>query len=173
MSRHLTAAAAVLLTFCSLPGAAAADVLYMENGDRISGTIKRVWDGELFIESDYADEFAVSLDAVARIESDGEFEIELRDHSETTGRFATDETGAMVLVTEAGAMPFSPAAIEELNEPEQYFDWESRSDFDNERPFRSRCGNCQTIQLRGTVGSGSFTKHLTQMRWPCDSDSKA
>lgn len=128
MSRRLMAAAAVL-ALIGYPGAAAADVLYMQNGDRISGKIKRVWDGELFIESDYADEFAVSLDAVARLESDGDFEIELRDHSETTGRFTTNESGAMVLVTEAATVPFSPAEIEEMNEPEKYFDWESRSDF--------------------------------------------
>jgi hypothetical protein len=101
----------------------------MQNGDRISGNIKRVWDGELFIESDYADEFAVSLDAVERIESDGEFEIELRGHSEVTGRIARDDAGSMVLVTETSTSPFSPSPIEEMHEPEEYFEWESRSDF--------------------------------------------
>ena len=121
--------ASVLLALCGLLATAEADVLYLKNGDRITGSIKRVWDGELFIESDYADEFAVSMDAIERIETDGEFDIELRDDSELAGRLATDESGETVLVTDTSTIPLPIAEIEELDEPEQYFDWESRSDF--------------------------------------------
>lgn len=116
------------------------DVVYMNNGDRITGDIKRVWDNELFVETPYADEFPISLDAVARIESDDPFEIELRDHSEITGRFGVDESGAMVLITETGTRPFSPMGIEELSEPEERFDWDARSDFS----YRATRGNTET-----------------------------
>ena len=112
-----------------MPGTAFADVLFMKNGDRITGDIKRVWDDELYIESDYADEFPVALDAIARIESDKNFEIELRDHSEITGRLATGPNGDMLLVTDAESRPFTPMAIEELNEIDDEFDWSARSDF--------------------------------------------
>ncbi len=111
-----------------LPAVAAADVLYMKNGDRISGEVKRVWDGELFIDPEYGDEFAVDLDQVSRIESDREFEIELQDHSELTGRFGVDSSGQPLLVTDSGSQPFSPLDIEELEEPEDYFDWSVMSD---------------------------------------------
>ena len=123
--------ALILLTVTDLllPGSAFADVLFMKNGDRITGDIKRVWDDELYIDSDYADEFPVALDAIARIETDEDFEIELRDHSEITGRFASDPSGAMVLITAEGSRPFTPMAIEELNEFDDEFDWDARSDF--------------------------------------------
>ncbi|MGB5325775.1 MAG: phospholipase D-like domain-containing protein [Pseudomonadales bacterium] len=49
-----------------IPVSAFADVLFMKNGDRISGEIQRVWDDQLYIVSDYADEFAIALDAIAR-----------------------------------------------------------------------------------------------------------
>ncbi|NDY96802.1 DUF481 domain-containing protein [Wenzhouxiangella limi] len=116
------------------------DVLLMNNGDRITGEIKRVWDEELFIESDYADEFAVALDAVSRIESDTAFEIELRDHSVIVGRFATAESGEMVLVDDEGSRPFAPTDIEELRKIDEDFEWSARSDL----AFDASHGNSQT-----------------------------
>ena len=101
-------AVAALCFACLASGTALADQLVMKNGDRITGDIKRVWDDELYIDSDYADEFPVALDAIDRIESDEDFEIELRDHSEITGRFASDLSGAMVLITDEGSRPFTP-----------------------------------------------------------------
>ncbi len=152
--------AVVALTHAVLCAEARADALYMANGDRITGDIKRVWDGKLFIESEYADEFSVSLDAVMRIESDEDFEIELRDHSQVTGRFAADQSGDMVLVTETGTVPFSPADIEELAEPEDYFDWDARSDLS----FSGSSGNSETSdflwQAEGGVKLGDHRHRL-------------
>lgn len=109
-------------------GAVHGDVLFMKNGDRITGEIKRVWDEELFIESDYADEFAVSLDEIARIESDADFKIELRDNRTVIGRLATSASGEMILVTEESTRPITPTAIGELEQIDDYFDWSARSD---------------------------------------------
>ena len=47
-------------------------------GDRISGTVKRIWDNEVTIEPDYADELQVDLPMVDRIESDSIRELEHR-----------------------------------------------------------------------------------------------
>ncbi len=127
MNRQVTLGGVSLALF-SVVMTANADVLYMKNGDRITGSIKRIWDGELFIESDYADEFAVKVDSVERIETDGDFEIELRDDTELTGRFGQDESGAMVLINETATVPLAIADIEELDEPEEHFEWETRSD---------------------------------------------
>lgn len=159
MPRPLTIVA-IAFSLLGFPVVADADVIYMSNGDRISGNIKRVWDGELFIESDYADEFAVSLDAIKRIESDGEFDIELLDHSEITGRFAKDDSGAMVLVTETDTLPFAPTRIEEMAEPEQYFEWESRSDFS----LSGSRGNTETSDfLWQAYGSVKLGDHRHQL----------
>ncbi len=124
--RHLISLGFVVCL--SLASNAAADVVFMKNGDRISGEVKRVWDGELFIDPEYGDEFAVDLDQVLRIESEREFEVELRDHSEISGRFGTDAAGENLFFTASGSQPLSPMDIEELEEPEDYFDWNVRSD---------------------------------------------
>ena len=129
MSRStLSAAGRLALLSLLAPGAVSADVLFMTNGDRITGEVKKIWDGELFIEPEYGDEFAVDLDKVLRIESDREFEVELRDHSELTGRFELDESGQTLFVNESGRLPLEPMDIEELEEPEDYFDWSLRTD---------------------------------------------
>ncbi len=67
-----------------------ADQLILKNGDRITGQVKRIWDEEVFIEPDYTDEFAVEIDAVAYIDADRDFEIELAD-----GRSVTAQLGGV------------------------------------------------------------------------------
>lgn len=131
---------ALLAAILFLAGPAHGDVLFMNNGDRITGEIKRVWDEELFIESDYADEFAVALDAISRIESGTEFEVELRDHTTEVGRFEVTESGEMLFVTAEGSRPFAPTDIEELREIEEGFEWSARSDL----AFDASRGNSET-----------------------------
>lgn len=90
----------------------------------------------------YADEFTVSLDAVARIESAEAFEIELRDHTVVTGVLLSQPDGAMALQTDSGRMPLQPMAIEELSEAKkEYFDWEARSDLSSS----ASSGNADTF----------------------------
>ena len=122
-------------------------------------------DGELFIESDYADEFAVSMDAVARIETDGIFEIELRDDREIAGRLATGESGTTVLITETRTVPLVIEDIEELDEPEEYFDWASRSDFS----LSGSRGNTDTSDfLWQGFGSVKFGDHRHELNLRLD-----
>ncbi len=122
---------------------AAADVITMNNGDRITGNISRIWDNELFIEPEYGDEFSVDLEAVASIQGDEQFEIELRDHTETVGRLIVDADGQPMLETAQGRELFPPQSIEELEEIEEYFDWEARSDLS----FSASRGNTDTTDL--------------------------
>lgn len=127
--RHVRLVGASLVTLVMASGSVRPDVVLMNNGDRITGDIKKVWDEELFIEPAYGDEFSVDLAAVASITSDRTFEIELRDHREIVGIPTTDAEGNPVLVTDGQARPFPVTEIEELGEPEDYFDWELRTDF--------------------------------------------
>ena len=144
---------------------ASADVVTMKNGDRITGSVKRVWDGELFIETGYADEFAVSLDAVEHIETDGDFEIKLSNDRELTGRLVTDELGTMALVSESLTVPLASSDIEELDELEQYFEWESRSDFS----LAGSRGNTETNDfLWQGFGSVKFGDHRHELNLRLD-----
>jgi putative salt-induced outer membrane protein YdiY len=131
-----------------------ADVLYLTNGDKITGTIKRIWDNEVTIEPDYADEFQVDLPMVERIESDRDFEIEMPDGSEIVAKMAgVDEDGNQILETETGSVPVPLGSLRELDEPEDYYDWEVLVDYS----FSLNEGNTDSLNSR--LGGEGMFKH--------------
>ena len=124
--RH-AAATVILLVFSPLTSA---DVLVLKNGDRITGEIKRIWDNEVTIEPAYADEFQVDLPMVDYIESDRDFEIDLVDGTSVTATFAgTADDGSQIITTDVDSMELPLGDVLELDEPEDYYDWESHVDF--------------------------------------------
>jgi len=122
---------------------ASEDVIALENGDRITGEIQRVWDGEVFIEPVYADEIAVDVAHVLWFRSDRRFEIELSDHDRFEARFETDASGVMTMISNRGRQPITPAEIEELDEVSDDFSWELRSDLS----LSASDGNSETSDL--------------------------
>ena len=106
-----------------------ADVLVLKNGDRITGDISRIWDDEVLIEPEYTDEFDVDLSAVAHIESDRNFEIELDSGEKVRATLpGADEEGLQIIRTAEGAISVPLANILELDEPVKAFDFESHID---------------------------------------------
>jgi putative salt-induced outer membrane protein YdiY len=106
-----------------------ADVLVLKNGDRITGDIKRIWDDEVLIEPEYTDEFNVDLSAVAHIESERNFEIELDSGEQVLATLSgADEDGVQVISTAEGAISVPLADFLELDEPAKAFDFESHID---------------------------------------------
>lgn len=104
--------------------------LVMKNGDRITGNITKIWDKEIFIEPDYADEFSVDQDAVEYFVSDDEFTIELGDGKEVDVLFdGVDDDGNQVVLIGDETMAVPLVQIEELDEVEDYSDWEAHVDF--------------------------------------------
>jgi len=102
------------------------DVLVLKNGDRITGEITRIWDAEITIEPEYADEFNVDVPAVAYIESEREFEIDLADGRELVVTFpGADAEGNQIIKTGSGTEVLALSNMLELDEPEDYYDWES------------------------------------------------
>jgi putative salt-induced outer membrane protein YdiY len=116
-----------------LPGTlngAAADVLVLTNGDRITGDVKHIWDDEVTIEPEYADAFNVDLAAIDHIESERELDIKLTDGYEASGILAgTSGAGRQLLVTPEGRREIALADLLEVEEPEDYYDWGSHVDF--------------------------------------------
>lgn len=109
---------------------AAADVLYLKNGDRITGTIKRIWDDEVSIEPEYSDEFQVDLPLVARIESDRDFEVEMPDGSDVVARMqGMDDDGNQLLIIEGESVAVPLGELREVDEPDDYYDWEVLVDY--------------------------------------------
>lgn len=110
-------------------GPAAADVLVLKNGDRITGTISHIWDGEIVIDPAYADEFSVDVEAVASVESDRDFEIRLDNADRRMGRLTgIDDAGRQVLEIGVERLAVPLAGILEVEEPPEVFDWESHVD---------------------------------------------
>ena len=97
---------------------AQADVLVLKNGDRITGSIKAIWDDEVSIEPEYADEFDVDLEVVDYIESDREFEVELWDGREATVKLSGAGEDKQQLITLGDeSLSVDLVDILELDEP--------------------------------------------------------
>ncbi|MCZ6659691.1 MAG: hypothetical protein O7C67_20585, partial [Gammaproteobacteria bacterium] len=67
--------ALVVASFWALT--ANADVLVLKNGDRITGKINQLINGEISIKPAYADAFSVDAEAVERVESHEDSDIDL------------------------------------------------------------------------------------------------
>jgi hypothetical protein len=81
--------AAILILFILVPAAIAKrndDVIVMKNGDRITGEIKRLEDGKLFISASYmSSDISVDWNQVQRLESKDQFNVYLTDGGTYTG----------------------------------------------------------------------------------------
>ena len=103
--------------------------LVLKNGDHITGNIIKIWDKEIYIEPDYADEFAVDVDAVEYFLSDDEFTIELGDGNEVDAFFGgVDDDGNQIVLLGDETMAVPLVQIEELDEVDEYSDWEAHVD---------------------------------------------
>lgn len=116
----------------SLVTASRADQVTMKNGDRITGEIQRIWDKEVIIEPEYDDDVNVTIDLenVIHIESEREFEVELTDGQEVVATLlGPADDGQQLIVIDGVTESVALADIYELDEIEDYFDWDSHIDF--------------------------------------------
>ena len=129
-----------------LAQASTAGVIHMTNGDRITGTIKKIWDGEVYIEPAYSDEFSVDQVDIAYMEDDRQFDLELDDGSSLVGSLAGgDEEGNQLLVVDGEERLIPLAQLSELEEPEKAFDWSTRADLNS--TFNSGNTNNSNVTL--------------------------
>jgi putative salt-induced outer membrane protein len=100
----------------------------MQNGDVISADIKKIWDEEVTIEPDYADEFNIDLDAVSHFESERLFDVEFTDGRETQAKLAGGRDGTQILEIDGTTLEVPVMQLAELDEPEDFFDWDNNID---------------------------------------------
>ncbi len=81
--------------------AAQGDVLYLHNGDRLSGVLEGACDGTLTFTTEYAGELRIDLDSVQALVTDGTIAVRLEGGEIQEGRLAVDN-GAQVFLTENG-----------------------------------------------------------------------
>lgn len=128
---RLTIICGFVILFSPLAGQAnTADVLVLKNGDRITGVITRIRDGEITIEPAYANAFNVDVPAVAYIESEREFDIDLAEGRELVVTApGADTDGNQIVKSSSGTESELPGELLELDEPEDDYDWEGLVDF--------------------------------------------
>jgi putative salt-induced outer membrane protein YdiY len=125
MMKKLSAVVMLLL----VASTASASVIVLKNGDRITGTVKKIWDDEVYIEPEYSDEFSVDQDAIAYIEDDRLMEIETAAGEDVLGALAgADEAGNQLVIVDGQTVAMPLAELEEMDEPEKYADWEILAD---------------------------------------------
>jgi len=124
-----------------------ADLVVMKNGDRITGEIQEIWDGDVVIEPEYDDDvnISISLDNVAYIESEREFEIELADGRDVIAKLSGRGAGGKQLIEIDGQRTsVTYDQLEQLDEIEDYYDWDSRIDFN----FAMNKGNTDSVNAK-------------------------
>ena len=135
----------VLLSWWSIRSFA--DVVFLENGDRISGTIKQIWGDVLIIEPEYSDPIELERAIVIGIESDQELAIELDGSKETPYLMSrAAKEGRVVLDAENSKFDVALDSIKRAEEIKD-FDWDIKFD------------------LGSTFSRGNTDSQTTNLQW--------
>jgi hypothetical protein len=92
--RRIYSALLMLVALCLVTGQAAAnrktDVVYLKNGDRITGEFKELLQGELKFSTSEMGTIFIKWEGIARIESDKYIELEMRDGTRMFGQVPSE-----------------------------------------------------------------------------------
>ncbi|MFW2404414.1 MAG: DUF481 domain-containing protein [Gammaproteobacteria bacterium] len=142
----------------NLPTASAGQI-FMKNGDVITADIKKIWDEDVTIEPEYADEFTIDLDAIDHFESDREFDVEFADGREAKVKLVGGEEGTQVLEMDGTSLEVPVMQLAELDEPEDDFDWDSNIDLNSTVNTGNTDNATATLQLRTNLKIGDH-RHI-------------
>jgi putative salt-induced outer membrane protein YdiY len=126
-----TLCVASLVILPAIAFAAGPDKVVMRNGDQITGEIQEIWDGDLIIEPEYDDDTKVSLPLaeVSYMESEREFDVTWPDRTEVVVRLlGPSADGRQLIEVNGEKRVIDLGRIDELDEIDEYFDWESHID---------------------------------------------
>lgn len=120
--------------FCMLllsaSATAAADVVVLNNGDRLSGVVDSIDGEQVLLKTDYAGIVPINMDAIVQLETDQAFDIDVGG-TQHNGRFAFD--GQQQIVTDEQTQPVELAAVSRAGQnrlkiPSLGREWTSRAD---------------------------------------------
>jgi len=151
------------LSIGAVPGQVLADVVVMQNGDRFTGEVNRIWGNDLSIEPEYSDEFVVDLDKVSYVESDREFDLTLEDGREVTARLEGPGASGTQIVTYDGETRQVPlVTLEQVVEVDEGFDWESHIDWNSTATTGNTDSKVARLAADATIESGDH-RHITTL----------
>lgn len=118
------AALLVLVSIVSSPALARekTDVVWLTNGDRLTGEIKQLEHGKLRLNTDSAGEIRIEWNDISRIESDFEFQFERSDGTRVTGTISkTSEQKTINLTVEEESVAFAHENVIRIAQIEDSF----------------------------------------------------
>ncbi|MBA1147037.1 DUF481 domain-containing protein [Ectothiorhodospiraceae bacterium WFHF3C12] len=112
IQRHTTLLALAAL----LPGAALADTVVTNSGDRLNGTVTSMREGELVLETPYA-EVTIPWGEIRSVTTEGNAVVTLKDGTQVIGVVTVTEDGRLSVQPEdaAGPVVFDPAAVTKIH----------------------------------------------------------
>jgi len=108
--RRAVAASSALLTVLAFAVPASADTVKLNNGDVITGTVKKLSGGTLVIKTDYAGEISIDAAHISAVSTEEPFTVRWNDGSEKVGRLALQSGGHIAVVDIA--TPVAPSAAD-------------------------------------------------------------
>jgi putative salt-induced outer membrane protein YdiY len=152
-----------LLVALCFAGPAAADVVVMRNGDRITGEINRIWGNDLSIEPEYADEFVVEVDKVSYVQSDRDFDVTLDDGRTVSARLTgASADGRQTVVYDGEPRVIAVTELEQVEEVDDGFDWESHIDWNSTVTTGNTESTIARLAADATVETGDH-RHITTL----------
>lgn len=115
VNRVLRAGAGVLIGWL-LAFTVGADLLYLKNGDRLSGTVRYMDGVKLVLATDYASSIAIDWTQIAELHMQRDMTLKLQDGRELQGDFSVNQSGDQLLLD---GQPV--AGLEQLKDIRQMF----------------------------------------------------
>jgi putative salt-induced outer membrane protein YdiY len=96
------------------------DVVFLKNGDRLTGTVKTTTDGKLILETSYSGEIGIQLADIQRITTDKPVTVQLDDESRLTGILSSPDGAEMRIAADVDQepLPVAMAHIAAIGIPE-------------------------------------------------------
>ncbi len=91
-----------------------ADTVWLNNGDRLTGTIVNKIDGKLVLSTPYAGELSLSWDQIRQIESDANVSLLLKDDTRISGQILKAEDGSL-RIKASELFESAPIALENIS----------------------------------------------------------
>lgn len=111
---------------------AAADTLWLENGDRLTGRIEFMDGSRLIFQTELAGQVAVDVKRIRTLESDGPLLIKTADDTKRARRIqASEQAGEILLVNgESAPLPVTISSLRQIMEPKPVLEdwiWDGRA----------------------------------------------
>lgn len=107
------------LWLCWLP-LAQADTLWLDNGDRISGTINWIEGGKVLISTGFAGDVSVSLDRVRTLQADGPLLVRRSGRTERIQQLAASDQAGRVILHNGDSEQVALSALTQVLAPQPF-----------------------------------------------------